>query len=146
MSFKHCKLLLATILLLSALSGCAVNRATASVDPSFSKDAIKTLHVVKLKEETGGINVLIADSLRRKGFRVTTSEDKVDAVDAIVTYVDKWMWDLTMYLLELTVTIRDTKTEFPYATANSYHTSLSRKSQNEMVDEVMGNIFAQSKL
>ena len=61
--------------------------------------------------------------------------------DAVVTYIDKWMWDITMYMIELTVTVRDSK-NFPMATGNSLHTSLTRNSPPEMVDEVVGNIVA----
>ena len=61
--------------------------------------------------------------------------------DAVVTYADKWMWDMTMYMLELTVTIRNPTNNFPLAVGNSFHTSLTRKSPEEMVDEVMTNIF-----
>lgn len=84
---------------------------------------------------------MIADNLRRRGFFVTTGTEKPENVDSIVTYNDRWMWDITMYLLELTVTIRDPKTEFPMATGNSMHTSLTRKSPPAMVDEVLSNIF-----
>jgi hypothetical protein len=63
--------------------------------------------------------------------------------DALVTYVDKWMWDMTMYMIELTITLRDPKTDYPIATGNSYNTSLTRKSQTEMVDEVVENILKQ---
>ena len=61
--------------------------------------------------------------------------------DAIVTYVDKWRWDITMYLLELTITLRDPKTEMPLAEGNSFHTSLTRMSQTEMVNEVVNHIY-----
>jgi hypothetical protein len=37
--------------------------------------------------------------------------------------------------------IRDPQSDFPLATGNSYHTSLTRKSPKEMVDEVIGNIY-----
>ena len=50
-----------------------------------------------------------------------------------------------MYLLELTVTIREPKTDFPMATGNSLHGSLTRLSPREMVEEVMGNIFKEVK-
>ena len=64
---------------------------------------------------------LIADKLRSKGVTVTTGVDPAPSnVDAVVTYVDKWMWDITMYMLELTITIRDPKSDFPLATGNSY--------------------------
>lgn len=135
---------LGLILLACSLVGCA-NRATARVDPSADLKSMKTLHVVKIAEETAGISTLIADDLRRRGYTVTTGTDKPGPVDAVVTYVDKWMWDITMYLLELTITIREPKTDFPLATGNSLHGSLTRKSAPEMVEEVMGNIFKETK-
>ena len=135
---------LAALLLAVASSGCA-NRATAKVDHSADLAAIKTMHVVKIPEETAGIDALIADDLRRRGYTVTQGVEKPSNVDATVTYIDRWMWDITMYLLELTVTIRDGKTEFPLATGNSMHTSLTRKSPPEMVDEVMNNIYKEAK-
>lgn len=129
------------ILILAAfvlLNGCAVNRATSSVDPSTNLASLKTFHVKKYAEDTRGTDALIAQKLRDFGFEVKPS---VDDVDAIVTYEDKWFWDITFYMLELTVTLRDPASNFPLATGNSYHTSLSRKSQEGMVDEVLTNIF-----
>ena len=135
---------LAIILMALSLVGCA-NRATARVDPSSDLKTLKTMHVVKIPNETAGISTLIADDLRKRGYTVSESSEKATTADAIVTYVDRWMWDITMYLLELTITIRDAKTEFPMASGNSLHGSLTRKSAPEMVEEVMGNIFNEAK-
>ena len=44
------------------------------------------------------------------------------------TYVDRWMWDITLYLLELTVTLRDATNDFSSVVGNSFHTLLNRKS------------------
>ena len=136
--------LIITAIMALSLVGCA-NRATARVDPSAALKSLKTMHVVKIPNETAGISTLIADDLRRRGYTVSESTEKVSTVDAVVTYVDRWMWDITMYLLELTITIRDAKTEFPMASGNSLHGSLTRKSAPEMVEEVMGNIFSEGK-
>jgi hypothetical protein len=125
--------------------GCAVNRATATVDPSANLGSLKTMYVVKAPKDGDQINVLIADNLRTRGYTVSTGTEKPSGVDAVVTYVDKWMWDITMYLLELTVTIRDPKNDYPLASGNSFHTSLTRKSPTEMVDEVIDNIFKEAK-
>lgn len=126
---------------LALLQGCAVNRATATVDPSTNLQAIKRVHVVQLQEDGYNVNQTIADKLNAMGLQATTSKEKRKDVDAIVTYWDKWMWDITMYLLELTIVFRDPDTDFPLATGNSMHTSLTRLSQKEMVNEVLGNIF-----
>ena len=133
-------------LVTSLTAGCAVNRATGSVDASANLPALKTMYVKKYPDDNADVNVLIADKLRSKGATVTTgTEAPPSGVDAVVTYVDKWMWDITMYMLELTVTIRDPKTDFPLATGNSFHTSLTRLSPKEMANEVVDNIYKGAK-
>jgi len=136
-------LIVSAIMALS-LVGCA-NRATARIDPSSDLKSVKTMHVVKIPNETAGISTLIAEDLRRRGYTVSESTENISTADAVVTYIDRWMWDITMYLLELTITIRDAKTEFPMASGNSLHGSLTRKSAPEMVEEVMSNIFNEAK-
>jgi hypothetical protein len=137
-------LLSAVVIASVFMTGCAVNRATATVDPSAQLDKLRTVQVKKLEGEDGTVRKLIADNLRARGYAVATDGQAQEKVDAVVTYVDKWMWDITMYLLELTITIRDPQTDYPLANGNSYHTSLTRKSPPEMVDEVLGNIFKES--
>jgi hypothetical protein len=131
------------LLALSLLPGCASNRATASLTPGTDLARISTLYVVKSPEDERDINELIKASLARRGYAVTTGADrKPDTkVDALVTYADKWFWDITMYMLELTIVLRDPATNFPLATGNSFHSSLTRKSKEEMVEEVLDNIF-----
>ncbi|HEY5579677.1 MAG TPA: hypothetical protein VIK56_00735 [Rhodoferax sp.] len=130
----------------SLATGCA-NRATAIISPSSDLSTIKTMYVRHYPSDNSGVNMEIADKLRSKGVTVTTgSEQPPSNFDAIVTYKDKWMWDITMYMLELTIDIRDPKTETPLATGNSYHTSLTRKSQTEMIDEIISNIYGNTRV
>jgi hypothetical protein len=136
---------LLTAVSLLAVGGCAVNRATATADPALRWDTLRTLHVKQLEGEDGSTKKLIAEKLAASGFKVTADPEPNPQADAVVTYVDKWMWDITMYMLELTITIREPKTDFPLATGNSFHTSLTRKSQKEMVDEVVENILRQRR-
>ncbi len=138
-------LALSAALALSLLTGCAVNRATATVDPGANLATVKSVHVVQAADDDRKINDAIAERLNQMGFVATTSKDKRRDVDANMTYVDKWMWDITMYMLELTVVLRDPANDFPLATANSLHTSLTRKSPKEMVEETTSNLFAKGK-
>jgi hypothetical protein len=135
------------LLILCALSltaGCAVNRATASLTPGTELSKVKSVYVVKAPEDQRNIDQLIKTNLGKRGYNVSGGPEQKSAysTDAVLTYVDKWMWDITMYMLELTVTLRDPKSSFPMAVGNSYHTSLTRKSPEEMVDEVLTNIFS----
>jgi hypothetical protein len=140
--------LAAAALLLAATAlttGCAVNRATATVDPTARLDAVKTMHVKPTDPAEPATGQLIADNLRKRGYQVSVGPQPPANVDVVVTYVDKWMWDLSMYMLELTVQIRDPKSDYTLASGHSLHTSLTRKSPPEMVDEVVGNIMKEGK-
>ena len=122
-------------------SGCAVNRATATIDPTADIKSIKSIYVTKFAPDRRELNKLIANKLEKMGYLVSTGVDKPSDVNAVITYEDKWMWDITNYMIELTIWLRDPKTNFPLASGNSYHTSLTRKSPEEMVEEVIDNIF-----
>jgi len=131
---------------LAATTGCAVNRATANVMPDADLSKIKSVYVVKEPQDERGIDELIKKNLAKRGYQVDGGLEQTPPykTDAVVTYIDKWMWDITMYMIELTVTVRN-PSSFPMATGNSLHTSLTRKSPEEMVDEVLTNIHNAKK-
>ena len=125
--------------------GC-VNRQSATIIPGTNLSGAKNFYVVTFPPDKRGINRLIADQLIFMRHRATTGPEETAPknTDVIVTYKDKWRWDITMYTLELTVTFRNPENKSPLAVGNSYHTSLTRKSPKEMVKEVLTNIFNKS--
>jgi hypothetical protein len=129
---------------LVATSGCAVNRANATLMADADLSKVKTIYVVHSESDKHGVDKDLKAALERHGYTVTAGPAQKPPYpqDAIVTYIDKWMWDLTMYMIELTVTVRNPVNDFPLATGNSMHTSLARKSPAEMADEVVANIAA----
>lgn len=135
--------ILFTFLLVSVLSGCAVNKMDAQIFPDQDLSKINTFYVVKLDADERGVNELISKKLSAIGKQASTGSaaDAPAQVDALVTYTDKWMWDITMYMIELTVVIQDPKDKFPIAKGYSMHTSLTRLSPEKMVDEVITNIY-----
>ena len=149
MAFSRFAGALLLVLVLTFTAGCASNRATATVSPDADLAKLKSFYVVQLPQDQRGIDKLITANLAGRGFSARSGPDTGSppaGVDAVVTYADRWMWDITMYMIELTVILRNPANNFPMATANSFHTSLTRKSPPEMVDEVLTNIFnAQSK-
>lgn len=137
------KLLAAVVLmgLLASATGCA-NRATASLSPGADLGKLKSFYLVQGEEDKDNY-LIIQKNLERRGYSVTTGPELPlpYQADAVVHYVDKWMWDITMYMLELTITFRDPVNNYPLAVGNSLHSSLTRKTAEEMVDEVLTNIF-----
>lgn len=135
--------ILFTFLFVSFLSGCAVNKMDAQIFPDQDLSKINSFYVVKLDGDDRGVNELITKKLSAIGKQATTGNaaSTPAQVDALVTYTDKWMWDITMYMIELTVVMQDPKDKFPIAKGYSMHTSLTRLSPEKMVDEVITNIY-----
>jgi hypothetical protein len=123
-------------------SGC-VTRLNSTVTPGTNLKALKKFYVVRLAADQRGVEKLVSDRLNVMGYKATAGEKSAipaDA-DAIVTYQDKWMWDITMYMIELNVQVRQPKTDIAMATGHSMRTSLARKSPPEMVEEVLTDLF-----
>jgi hypothetical protein len=140
------KTLARTVWLLPALlllAGCVSNQ-TASKAPSADLSKLKSFHVVKLEKDERGINDLITAQLTEMGFTASTgSAPAPSSVDALVTYQDKWMWDMTMYMIQLDIQFRDPSSNAVLASGSSQRSSLKRKSPASMVEEVLTRILAQ---
>jgi hypothetical protein len=134
------------VALLLGLSGCASTKVIKS--PKADLKTLKKFYVVKWAEDTKGINLIIVDQLNILGFKATTGNDQdaIDAdVDALVTYQDYWMWDITTYLLRLNLQIRHPKTNAVLAQGESYRPSLQRKHPGFMTREILEGILPVTK-
>lgn len=140
--FKRHMIFLGLMLGALSLTGCA-NQSKAMVTPGSDLGAIKTVYVVKQPKDKKDIDELIKVNLEQRGFKVIKGPESSAPypADAALTYIDKWNWDITMYMIELTINLRDPSSGFPLAMGNSMHTSFNRKAPPAMVDEVLTNIF-----
>lgn len=133
--------------LLVLVSGCA-NMSTATVSPDTDLRKVKSFYVVKQPADNRGTEKLISAQLVKMGYTARSGPELPAAnydADVVVTYVDKWMWDITMYMLELTITFRAPNSGYALASGHSLHTSLTRRSPEEMVEEVLTSIFSKAK-
>lgn len=140
-------ILLLCLLTFISLTGCA-NLATGHVTPGVNVKQFNKFYVAKFQPDNHKINYLIRDELQLMGYEANTGpEHKVpEDAEVIVTYRDNWMWDITMYMIRLKIFIHEPKTRKLLAKGESYHTSLTRKSPEEMVSEVLSNIFKSSNV
>jgi hypothetical protein len=123
------------------LSACATNNASRAPDANLTK--LKTFYVVRVPEDERGIEKLIAARLNSMGYQSTSGDAPKPAapVDAIVTYQDRWMWDITMYMIKLDIQIHDGASGAILAKGEVMRPSLQRKSPEGMVEETLGVIF-----
>lgn len=132
------------LFLLFLMVGCSKAIIKSDCDPNIDLAKLKTFYVRKLPAEEMGLEKIIAGKLNEFGFQATSGVHSTPPhpVDAIVTYRDRWMWDITMYMLEINIKFRNPQTDYVFANGKSYRTSLARKSPEEMIDEVLRDMFA----
>jgi hypothetical protein len=131
------------IVLFVALSSGCVTQLNSDVAEGTDLSGLKKIYVVRLPADNRGIDRLIADRLSLMGRQATSGEQSgvPSDADAIITYQDKWMWDITMYMIQLDLQVRKPKSGIAVATGHALRTSLARKSPPEMVEEVLTEIF-----
>lgn len=124
-------------------TGCA--STDSSLAPGTDLSKLTTFYVQKLPADNRGIEVLISDRLNLMGYESTygVSATPPEKVDAIVTYQDRWAWDITMYMIQLDIQLRDGESKRVLASAKSVRPSLQRKTPEGMVEEVLNEIFNQ---
>jgi hypothetical protein len=133
---------IAVILFATLLVGC-VNSAVSVKEPTVDLTHIETIYVRQFPPDNHELNRLIASELRAMGYQATSGDEQPDNIDAVVTYRDKWRWDMSMYMLSIAIKVRDPKTDFPLAEGISLHTSVTRKTPEGMIRETLVNIFGQ---
>jgi hypothetical protein len=138
--------LMGFVAMLFLTEGCSTVLQATKV-PGVDLSRLKTFYVQRLPADERGIEQLIAKELTKTGYVSSFGSEETPSslVDAIVTYQDKWMWDITMYMLQLSIQIRDGKDRTVLATGQSLRPSLVRKSPEGMVEEVLGEIFKGAK-
>jgi hypothetical protein len=130
-----------TILFTILLSACATSNSARAPDVDLNR--FKTFYVTRLSSDERGIEKLIASRLTAMGYESSSGDAPTppSPVDAIVTYQDRWVWDLTTYMIRLNIQIRDGNTGAVVANGEVMRPSLQRKSPEGMVEETLGVVF-----
>jgi hypothetical protein len=120
--------LTALALLLGSL-GCASGAARFAGElPGSRLREMHRFYVQHQANDPRDIHLDIQAELRAFGLHADAGQGPPGQdYDAVVTYVDRYIWDMTMYCLQLTIYIRDTHTDYVTATGWSWRPSLVRK-------------------
>jgi hypothetical protein len=132
---------------ISLLILCLIITGCASVSvyhvPEKELKNLNHIYVVRFPKDTRHLEGIIADELKAMGYNATYGEKQniPDAATTIVTYKDRWQWDMSNYMLDITIEFRDRQTEELIASGKSYRPSLQRRSQKLMIRETLYKIL-----
>ena len=128
-------------LCLIAFAGCASVTASRVLDKD-SKN-LGSVYAVHRTEDELHLEAVIAKNLASKGYKVTSGEEKdiPPGTNTLVTYVDHWMWDITMYMLSIDIEIRKTSNGTLIASGKSYRPSMQRREPEVMIRETLDKLL-----
>lgn len=138
--------LAALAILALGLSNCSVHENTRQLSPSFSEGklaSMRTFYVRKHADDDYGVGEDIATQLRQMGYSATagSAQKSPRKVDGVISYMDRWVWDMTMYMLSLDLQVRDPGSDVILANAKTVRSSLIRKPQEEMARETLTKLL-----
>ena len=89
---------------------------------------MKRFYVQQSPGDERGLHEVVRDEMRRLGLDVDAGAGPpTEEYDAVVTYIDRWSWDMATFCMQLTLYVRDTETGYVTATGWSYRPSIVRK-------------------
>jgi hypothetical protein len=128
-----------------ASTSCGISQQSHFVRPDRYLGDYESFFVRVHPEDSWGIGRMIGDRLRQQDFRVWEGDTQPADAEVVVIYEDRWIWDITMYLLSLRFELRDADTDELLASSQSFRTSMVRKAPDLMVDEVLRRVLAEAR-
>jgi hypothetical protein len=135
---KRFFLSIACALLLAACSTLSMQK-----QPGADPTRFKKIYVEHRLADGRGIDQLIVQELQRLGYDASSGPLTMTPPDteAILTYVDDWNWDFTLYMIDLDAQVRDAQTGQILASAHYDHPAMRGKSPAGMVKAVIDLLF-----
>jgi hypothetical protein len=120
------------LLLVLVVAACASTAGKPMTVEARPGDA--TWFVERHPQDGRDLASIIAGALRSRGVDAYsgTPEQRPEGVDILVTYQDRWMWDMRMYLLDLRIDVQDANSHALIAFGQSYQDSLAALGKNQL--------------
>lgn len=136
-------MMLGCLLLSVFVTGCASTRLNSKLGPGQTFDNLGKTYVAHFTPDKRNLHEIIASDLTSMGNPATAGEREAMPADTqtLVTYKDKWMWDMSNYMLQLNIEFRDPKTDKVIVSGESFRTSLVRKDPPFMIHETLEKIL-----
>ncbi len=121
------------------LAGCV---SQSSLDGLRIPETVRrgAIFVVDHQPEDGrGIDDVIVTALRSHGIEAVKRGQVSGTGDYVVSYIDRWFWDMRTYMIDLRIDVREFASEVLVGSARSYQTSLAAmgKTYQEIVQKTV---------
>lgn len=126
------------------LAGCVGN---TSGQLTLPKEQVQSASYFVQRHDNDGRDLAstIAKAMQARGLRATagSAAERPAHANYVVTYVDKWMWDMRMYLYDLRIDLRDARDQSILGYGQSMQSSLKAmgKSHEDVINLALDQLF-----
>lgn len=130
--------ILASLLL---LAGCA--SYSSSIKPDADLSRYRRVWVKSNLNDNRGLGQFICNALRERGIESDVGPLTMMPLNmqAIISFKDSWTWDFKTHMTGLEISLKDTKIDFPIATAHYSGPASFTKAPHEVADKLVGKLF-----
>ncbi len=131
------------LLLLPLASACNSGAARFAGElPGSRLSEMRRFYVQHQEEDPRDIHLAIQEEMQAHGLEVDAGKGPpTGEYDGIVTYVDRYVWDMTMFCQQLTVYVTDTRTGYITATGWSWRPGTVRKTPKGHARLIFAEMF-----
>jgi len=136
--------LAAAMLAMTTCLGCSTTYDNRLLETEY-KDPGKLYFVENHGKDKRHLDQVIAEELRARWLsaRSGLAADRPGNFDVLVTYEDRWWWDMGNYLIFLRIDFREPVSNALLAMGHSYQTSLVRKASEVVVSHVIARVMGE---
>ena len=138
---------LSLVIICCLLVGCVTNRQGQQMPPDMYQSEF---YVERQPQDGRNLQENIANILRDRGFNVSHGEQgqAPENADYIVSYIDKWYWDMRMYLMSLRIEVRDRSTDHIVAYGESMQSSLAAmgKTHDDIINTALDEMISRGSI
>ena len=136
--------LLLSIVFVALLALACAGQSANPLSPA-AREPSASFYVENHGNDGRNLQQLIADTMRLKGLQVTAGAigGQPNNVTYIVSYADRWGWDMRTFLARITIEVRDARSGSVVANSTKYQDSLAAmgKSYEEIVAATATALF-----
>ncbi len=132
---------LAALMLLTLAAACS--STSGQPLPPTKEGAV--FFVERHERDQRNLALPIADAMRERGLSVTSGSpsERPEQIEFLVTYEDRWSWDMRMYLTSLRISVRDPETQAILGYGESSQDSLSAMGDtfDDVIERALGELL-----
>lgn len=123
------------VLVLITLSGCSHNSVKVVPYSTINMNSENVFYVIVDSKNQRNLDKLIIATLIKQGYKASSGkkENIPNEATVLITYEDKWMWDMRSFLSTFNVKFRNHLDEYPIIVGEALRASFAENTDEKVI-------------